>query len=294
MEVYGIIYMTSRLVKGRVVMRYIGLHRFANNSRSKNYLGSGILLTRAIKKYGRQCFHRETLEECHSYEELKEAEARWVKFYNAVEDPSFYNLAEGGMSCGNLIGRKVYQYSAGGVYISEFPSAAAAAKSVGALQACVAKACVTTHLTVRGFQFRYKYRKSYPAVIAGCERVVECFSKEGNFIREFNSLLEAAAWAGYKFSANISACCRGLRPMCGEYQWRIKGDKKTIFDYSATSFKSRKRVNCLDVDTKEVLHTFTSINEAAKHMGIFAQGITIAIKKPGATSCGYRWEFADA
>lgn len=83
------IYITTNLINGK---RYIGQHKGEVND---SYLGSGVLFSKALEKYGKENFKKEILEEC-SEEELNEKERYWIKKFNALEDESFYNLTEGG------------------------------------------------------------------------------------------------------------------------------------------------------------------------------------------------------
>ena len=87
----GFIYKTTNTINGK---SYIGLCSSAK--RFENYLGSGVLLKQAIKKYGADNFKREILEECDSEKDLREAEKRWIDHFNATESKKFYNLHEGG------------------------------------------------------------------------------------------------------------------------------------------------------------------------------------------------------
>jgi group I intron endonuclease len=72
--------------------KYIGLDKKNNPS----YLGSGLMLKKAIRKYGRQNFVKEILQECSSIQELKNAEKMWIKKFNADLSDEFYNLSRGG------------------------------------------------------------------------------------------------------------------------------------------------------------------------------------------------------
>lgn len=82
-----IIYKTTNLINGKF---YVG-----KDERNKpDYLGSGINLNRAIKKYGRENFIKETLEVCYTREELIEREKYWIKETRAQE--LGYNIADGG------------------------------------------------------------------------------------------------------------------------------------------------------------------------------------------------------
>ena len=96
-EKYGYIYITENLINGK---KYIGQSKYKDNEyKNKNYLGSGKLITEAIKKYGKENFSKIIIDEAYSKEELNEKEIYWIKYYNAVEDPNFYNILKGG-HCG--------------------------------------------------------------------------------------------------------------------------------------------------------------------------------------------------
>ena len=84
------VYITTNLINGK---RYIGK---TIKDESDPYLGSGTYFSRALKKYGRQNFQRTILEHAKSEDELFELEKKYIQEYNAVEDPNFYNLHEGG------------------------------------------------------------------------------------------------------------------------------------------------------------------------------------------------------
>jgi hypothetical protein len=68
--------------------QYIG--RDKNNN--PNYLGSGVLIKSAIKKYGRENFKKEILQECFSFEELIQCEEYWLNYYDAGNNINFYNV----------------------------------------------------------------------------------------------------------------------------------------------------------------------------------------------------------
>jgi group I intron endonuclease len=80
------IYKTTNCINGKV---YIGKSEKLFN---KNYYGSGILLEKAIKKYGKSNFKIEVLEELFTIDELNEREKYWIEYYSG----NSYNLAEGG------------------------------------------------------------------------------------------------------------------------------------------------------------------------------------------------------
>lgn len=82
-----IIYKTTNIINGKF---YIG----QDSKNNPNYLGSGTALSRAIKKYSRENFVKETLEKCNTKDHLNEREIYWIEKTNSREVG--YNIARGG------------------------------------------------------------------------------------------------------------------------------------------------------------------------------------------------------
>ena len=87
---YYIIYKTTNLINGKY---YIGKHQTENLD--DGYLGSGVALKKAIKKYGKENFNREIICFCENDEEMDNKEIEIVDS-SIVEDPNSYNLGLGG------------------------------------------------------------------------------------------------------------------------------------------------------------------------------------------------------
>lgn len=87
---YYIIYKTTNLINQKF---YIGKHQTKNLN--DNYLGSGNLLLKAIKKYGRKNFTKEILFQCSSLEELNNKEKEIVN-EDIINDVLSYNIKIGG------------------------------------------------------------------------------------------------------------------------------------------------------------------------------------------------------
>lgn len=99
MEYYGFIYLTTNKINGK---KYIGQRYYDTKEQWKSYLGSGNILKDAIKKYGKDNFTVEILENCETKELLDNREKYWIQKYNAIKDNTFYNIAIGGTG-GNVI-----------------------------------------------------------------------------------------------------------------------------------------------------------------------------------------------
>src|SRR5574343_177718 len=84
-----IIYKTLNLINGKF---YIG----KDTKDNPNYFGSGIVLRRAIKKYGKENFMKQTIEVCSTEEELNEREIYWIDKLDARNPEVGYNMLKGG------------------------------------------------------------------------------------------------------------------------------------------------------------------------------------------------------
>ncbi|WP_426043300.1 hypothetical protein [Bacillus pumilus] len=73
-------------------MRYVGKCVYTRINSWEKYLGSGVYLKRAIRKYGRDNFYRIIIDEADSEEELREIEEYYIDMFDAVSSKEFYNL----------------------------------------------------------------------------------------------------------------------------------------------------------------------------------------------------------
>jgi len=92
-----IVYITKNLTNGK---KYIG----KDQSNDPNYLGSGIHLKRAIKKYGKDNFVKEVIEYCDTIDKLNEREIYWIEYFNASKSNEYYNIASGGDGGNTILG----------------------------------------------------------------------------------------------------------------------------------------------------------------------------------------------
>lgn len=87
-----IIYKTTNLINGKV---YVGKARGIRVS--NNYLGSGVLLQKAIDKYGKDNFKRTTIDICESRVDQNRKEIFWIAFYREkLGKDAVYNVSDGG------------------------------------------------------------------------------------------------------------------------------------------------------------------------------------------------------
>ena len=84
-----IVYKTTNLVNNKI---YIGKSKYNR----KSYLGSGLILKKAIKKYGKENFKKEIIEKCKTDFEVNKKEKYWIKHYNSTNRTIGYNIHTGG------------------------------------------------------------------------------------------------------------------------------------------------------------------------------------------------------
>lgn len=93
MKPYGFIYLTTNNINNK---KYIGQRKIQNNIEDETYLGSGIALKEAIKKYGKDNFSREIIAYANTKDELDNLEEYYIAFYKATTSNDYYNIHAGG------------------------------------------------------------------------------------------------------------------------------------------------------------------------------------------------------
>ena len=89
---YGYIYKTTNLINNKI---YIGQHK--STEFDANYMGSGIAIKAAFKKYGRENFKVEVIDtSANNADELNNLETYYIQKYNSRDPKIGYNLHCGG------------------------------------------------------------------------------------------------------------------------------------------------------------------------------------------------------
>lgn len=88
---YGYIYRTTNNINNQ---KYIGMHKASEFD--KDYYGSGIIISKALEKYGYKNFSVEILEWCETKEKMCESEKKWIAKFDATNSDEYYNIHHGG------------------------------------------------------------------------------------------------------------------------------------------------------------------------------------------------------
>lgn len=124
----------------------------------------------------------------------------------------------------------VLQYDLSGNFIQEFSSIVEAAQGIGkpGLRSAVSKCCRGYRKKAGGFIWRFRKGEILKHIEVDLESNVEHpvlqYDLDGNYIREFNSVTEAAQGVGKPTVRScITKCCLGKRKSSQGYLWKYKG-----------------------------------------------------------------------
>jgi group I intron endonuclease len=95
---FNYIYIITNIINGH---QYIGEHSTNKNPDNDNYLGSGHLLNKKIKQYGKENFKKEILEQFNTKQEAFNAQEKYIKLYKTHISYGGYNKDRTGGWCVN-------------------------------------------------------------------------------------------------------------------------------------------------------------------------------------------------
>jgi hypothetical protein len=195
-----VVYLTINLINGK---KYIG--KDSNNN--PNYLGSGVYLSKAIKKYGKENFKKIILENVDNDLQLNEREEYWINKFNAHKSKEFYNLTEKGKGWVKNKKRKnikhlqskINQYDFQGNLIKKWDSMDEANKMLGLPKGAISNVCRKKEL--RNGKGKYQSAGGYVWSYEGEEpnfsfnrfskkRPVNQYDVQNNFIKRWSSMKE--------------------------------------------------------------------------------------------------------
>lgn len=92
-KMYGYIYITTCRINGK---KYIGQKIFDKKGVWRTYLGSGVMFSKALKKYGKENFYSQVIAIGYNKNDLNILEYNTIKQHDATKSLDYYNIAEGG------------------------------------------------------------------------------------------------------------------------------------------------------------------------------------------------------
>lgn len=245
---YGFIYKTTNNVNGKM---YIGKRTYDKDGKWATYLGSGILIRRAIQKYGEENFSRDILQVCKDKDELNSSEKYWIDYYNATQSDMFYNISSGGDGGNTIAGytsEQLIDYKERKSVIHKITSAKGEDSGGAILTEKEVKEIIQMILdgkyddeisddydvaisTVQDIRHHRTWKEltdgiEFPKINRrnGDVRKAVCqYDENGQYINTFCSAVEAEKLTGISKKL-ISAVCHGNKRIAHGYIWRFQDD----------------------------------------------------------------------
>ena len=201
-----IVYITTNLVSGK---QYIG----SDSNNNPNYLGSGTGFTKALKKYGKENFRKDTIVECSSHEEMRKLEIFYIQKYNAHKSSMFYNRSDKGHGQGG--GERHWNY---GKTASEETKQKKSLSMTGLVRSKKTKDEIGEGMKKAWASGAFKNRE-LPSDKLGSRKETLQLDLDGNLIKRWSSKKQAARELGYN-NVSIGNVCNNKQSQYKGFIWR--------------------------------------------------------------------------
>ena len=246
-------------------------------------------LYKAMKKYGIKSFVISEIEECDD-ELLNEREIYWIAQYNTVENG--YNISRGG--CGyERDPEPVVKFGSDGCYIETYSSVSEVAEEFGVIPQRIYSACYGAKLSFNGYQWRLMRdaikvgMKLDPIRIPVKNREIHQYTLDGEYIRSYGTIKEAASQFGMKGPGGIKSTCDGRCRQSHGFRWSYeKVDKLPPIRQD----RSNRPVAKLD-DNGEIIKIYRTMEEAGREHNRSSCAIQAVCNGVHLKCAGYRWKY---
>ena len=263
----GVIYKITNKINHKI---YIGQTRvtepqrwqqhvwYANNCPNRDSL----LLCYAIRKYGKENFQREIIEECDN-DLLNKREIYWINYYNSTDKNVGYNLTLGGEACSKYSDKEIL------TAFEQEKSVTRASRAIG-----MNRNAFSRRLQAMG----YTTTREVP---------IEQYSLQGELLNIYSNATVAAEETGVNFHSITSS----NTITSGGYIWRRVNEIETIEDLVNKLSRNIPALQGIEqYDTNgNLLAIFDSAGHASKETGINISSIKAAGDGKQASAGGYLW-----
>lgn len=215
-----------------------------------------------------------------------EEEKRLIKLYGKIIDNTGHltNLTDGGEGQSGKT-KWVYQYQLNGEYVQKYKSPLEAATRCKIHVNSIQSAAGGKQKSAGGYMWCYHHEPSLSPYFNFTTKKVKQYTKSGEFVREYNSVRDAANATNVDSSNIISVCRRHSKnKTAGGYLWRYVDDT----DAKLTAHRLSRPV-LQYTKTGEFITEYNSVREAAELSG--ANNIVAACKGERKSSGGYIWRY---
>lgn len=273
---YKIIYKVTNIINGKI---YIGQH--VTDNLKDGYKGSGIALKNALKKYGRSNFKYEILEfyNGNSKTEFNQLEYSYIKKYNSDDKNIGYNRTD---CCGGgYLGKEVYEkrnYKHSEEIKLKISKIHKGRKnSLHHIEATrlgnLGKVNYHNETKEKSLEERRQIKISRKR-----ERTVEQYTLDGQFIREWNSVVEAGRSLGLdKTASSIRAACNDWNKTIKGFKWKYKESSEERCEQLVPRYKRATERKYFKKGDKVIeqydlednfIQTFDSYSSAAREVNV--------------------------
>ena len=291
-------------------MRNYKIYKVTNTVNSKVYIGktnnfnkrkrehtvydinNDNIFHKALRKYGLKAFKWEIIDHADTLDEANEKERHYIKKHKSFK-PKGYNMTKGGDGGSMWNARPVVVLDLKGNYIAEFDSAGECERKMGFLNSCVLECCKgkINHHRKHLFMFLDDYKENGPKKYKKQKKftkpIIQC-DLEGNFIKKYNSGIEASKETGIS-RGRISSALNGHSKTAGDYIW-VHEENFSNLDIS--KYKRDVKgipIYQLNIDTGEIVNEFDRIADAGRYLGKNYKSIHKVLDMPERSAYGYRW-----
>jgi group I intron endonuclease len=190
--------------------------------------------------------------------------------------------------------KEVIQIDLYGNYIACYRSIREASRMTCISKAHISKCCNHNpkYLSAGGYQWLFKneYDENTKMIYVNpiLKQIVQ-MDFDGNYITEYNSIIDAAKITGINPS-DISACCRGVIKSAGNFLWLFKKDYDENVVKTYEEFNYNKPVVQLSL-SGVYLREYDSIKEAAMTLNVDESSISSCCHYRQKSAYGFIWLF---
>lgn len=125
---------------------------------------------------------------------------------------------------------------------------------------------------------------------SGVKRAVNQYDLDGNFMMQYESIVEAAKQSGAS-ETKITACCKKERKTSGDFQWRYADEEQDVGKVSRSYNVGRKVAQC--DENGNIIAVFPSFREAAAAVDGTSSAISRVCSGLNVRHKGYKWKLVD-
>lgn len=275
------VYIITNLINGK---KYIGKRSCKCAIEDDKYMGSGKLLHRAFKKYGKENFEKKILLVCETEDRAYKEEERAINLVRAWENAMYYNVNGGGKGAGSGEGNPFYgitgeRHHSYGKKVSDetkrkISNALKGEKHpwYGKTHSEETKRKMSEMAKGRVFSEQHKKRISNTRKIIS-PKGGECYNAKKiiclNTFQVFDCIMDAMRWCNLKGSTDITRVCKNQRKTAGyhpktreplvwmyleDYNKKTKEELYYTLKHNIVFGKKTKAKSVICLNTMQVFH----------------------------------------